>query len=177
MMSIGIDPGTTTGWAMVMPNTKGQLTLAGRGHIKRPKSDNGDWLSYVRQVRELVQGWWSIPDRIFVAVEGQYIGSYTDARGVRRPVAGSLVPAQIAGIWMGAISAVMDPDMVHQYQPDEWRRIIWPDMRRMKRNEAKEWAVRWAQMTFQVVKVTRDEADAIGLAVCGMLMAREQWPW
>lgn len=176
MMSIGIDPGTTTGWAMVMPNTKGQLTLVDHGHIKRDKTEGGDWLPYVQQVRNLLLGWWQIPDRIFLAVEGQYIGSYTDARGVRRPVAGSIVPAQIAGIWMGAISTMMDPDMVHQYQPDEWRHIIWPDMRRMKRDEAKRWAVRWVKMAFQV-KVTQDEADAIGLAVCAMLMAKERWPW
>ena len=172
VLSVGVDPGTTTGVAVVTRNVKNNLILVQHTKVRLLKQTDGspDWMSYAVQVRSVLGDIIAF-DRLILSIEGQYIGSYTTAQGVRRPVSGSLIPATCAGVWMGMAAAWYNSLTIRQYQPDEWRKICWPDMRRMKRAEAKRWAVKWVRMLFGT-QVTQDEADAIGLAVAGLVGGR-----
>lgn len=177
VIALGVDPGTTTGWAIVVARD-GKMDLLHHGRIKLPKFPTGepDWREYSVKVsmavgylqRQHVELSSEGLHYVLLSVESQYIGAYTDAKGVRRSVSGALLPAQISGFWISEALNVYFDLSIFRFQPDEWRHLVWPGAHRMQRTEAKRYAVQWVKTLFGE-RVTQDEADAVGLAVAGIV--------
>ena len=154
MTTLGIDPATTTGLAIV---DGPRLLYSGT-----VKSTPGDLMPKHDAIRALyvVYGW----DR--ATIEGQWIGA-TDTPEGRSKAQGALLVRDAAAMWRAALQLVTTDDPVI-VQPGSWRALVFAGRAPSGRAACKEAALRFCRSRGWAV-------DSVDAAEAACIAASLEW--
>lgn len=158
-LSLGIDQSTTlTGLCLIRYDDIGVPLQASWEFVECATIETPDYLSMRDEIQLFIFQYPHI-----VTAEGAYYGPSAEAH--RNAVR--------SATWVEAVVCEYKIGSRFDIVPaSEWRLKVWGKMPRLKSDALKAYSIQWAKD--HGVPVANDhEGDALGLAVCGMMMAME----